>query len=176
MLFSDRSVWTMLHGMILGGGALLALSAALFFLCVAPGDAGSEAGSRQGRALPLLLVLIAALLWLAAISGTYVVFPLYRATPPEGLAELSRYPRALLLKNPGTRWLHAFAMEIKEHVPWIAAMLASAAAFVGVRHRSTLLGDRGPRRMVTTLTAVGFAIVGWIALLGVFVNKVAPLE
>jgi hypothetical protein len=176
MLFSDRSVWTMLHGIVLGGGSLLALSAAMFFLCVAPAGANGEAGVRQQRALSLLLVGIAALLWMTTLGGTYVVFPLYRASPPEGLAELSQYPRALLLKNPDTQWLHRFAMEIKEHVPWIASMFATAAAFIGVRYRTSLLADRGLRGIVTALTALGLALVGWIALLGVFVNKVAPVE
>ena len=30
MLFTDRSFWTMVHGIVLGGGALMALAAALF--------------------------------------------------------------------------------------------------------------------------------------------------
>jgi hypothetical protein len=32
MLFSERSVWTMVHGIGLGGGALIGLAAALFYL------------------------------------------------------------------------------------------------------------------------------------------------
>jgi hypothetical protein len=35
MLFSDRSLWTMLHGIVLGGGALIAMSAALFAIFTA---------------------------------------------------------------------------------------------------------------------------------------------
>ena len=30
-------------------------------------------------------------------------------------------------------------MEIKEHIPWIAAMLATAAAFIATRYRSKFL-------------------------------------
>jgi hypothetical protein len=30
MLFSERSIWTMVHGIGLGGGALVGLAAALF--------------------------------------------------------------------------------------------------------------------------------------------------
>ena len=34
--------------------------------------------------------------------GTYIVFPAYRAPPPEGATDLTPYPRALLLANqPG---------------------------------------------------------------------------
>jgi hypothetical protein len=153
---------------------LLTLSAALFHLGAVPVSAGPE--PRQGRAVSLLLLATAILLWLAAISGTYLVFPLYRATPPQGLSDLSHYPRALLVGNPGTRWLHAFAMEVKEHVPWIAAMLATAAAWIAVRYRHVILSDRALRGTVAALTAIGFALVAAVALLGVFVNKVAPLE
>ena len=32
MLFSERSIWTMVHGIGLGGAALLGLAAALFYL------------------------------------------------------------------------------------------------------------------------------------------------
>jgi hypothetical protein len=177
MLFTGRSLWTMLHGIVLGGGALLGLAAALFSLRVmrAP-DAADAAAQRQSRDLACLLVGIAVALWLAVLVGTYVNFPPYRATPPEGLADLGRYPRSLIQSNPETAWLHSFAMEIKEHVPWIAAMLATAVAFVGVRYRSRLLADGELRGMATRLLAICFALVCCVAILGVFINKVAPLE
>jgi hypothetical protein len=56
-------------------------------------------------------------LWLTVIVGTYVIFPPYRATPPPGATDLSEFPRALVLASPSTAWLHAFAMESKEHMP-----------------------------------------------------------
>jgi hypothetical protein len=179
-LFTERSIWTMVHGMVLGGGALMALAAALFALYAmrttdgAAGETG--AATHASRALAGLLVFAAAALWLAVIVGTYVSFPPYRATPPEGLTDLSAYPRALLRANPRTEWLHGFAMELKEHVPWIAAMLATAVAFVGVRYRATLLRDARLRRMSATLVAICVLLVGAMALLGVFINKVAPLD
>ena len=176
MLFTDRSIWTMIHGIVLGGGALMLLSAALFSLLALRASHGTDAAPRQARSLSLLMVAIAVVLWLTVLGGTYIVFPPYRATPPEGLADLSQYPRSLLLGSPETAWLHAFAMEIKEHVPWIAAMIATAVAFVGVRQRSHLLSEGRIRGMVTALTAICFVLVASIALLGVFVNKVAPLE
>jgi hypothetical protein len=67
-------------------------------------------------------------------------------------------------------------METKEHVPWIAAILATAAAFVGVRNRPRLLSSGRVRRVVTGLTAAVFVIVAYVSLLGVLVNKVAPLD
>lgn len=122
-----------------------------------------------------MLVTAFALLWMSVLGGTYIVFPMYRATPPEGVASLAQYPRALLMSSADTRWLHAFGMEIKEHMPWIAAMLATAAAFVARRHRATLLADASLRRITGSLLGITLALVSFVALLGVFVNKVAPL-
>ena len=176
LLFSDRSVLTMVHGLILSGGAMMAMAAVLFALTAMALPSDAPAPRRTSRALACLAVSMSVMLWLSVLMGTYKVFPLYRATPPEGLASLAAYPRAMLMAGGETRWLHAFGMEIKEHMPWIAAMLATAVAFLTVRYRATLLADTALRRVATALTAVAFAIVDFVALLGVFVNKVAPLQ
>ena len=176
-LFSDRSIWTMIHGLVLGGAALLALASAFFLLLATRGaELSPVAADHQARFLTWLLVFAAAALWLTVIVGTYVNFPPYRATPPDGVADLSRYPRSLIQSNPATVWLHAFAMEIKEHVPWIAAMLATAVAFVANRDRSKLITDARLNGMATTLVAVSLALATVVGVLGVFINKVAPLE
>jgi hypothetical protein len=175
MLFTDRSIWTMIHGIALGGAALMGVSATLFSLrAMSPDD--SAASAEQPIHLIWLTVLTAVVLWLAVLVGTYVTFPPYRATPPEGVSDLGRFPKSLIQSRPGTAWLHSFAMEIKEHVPWIAAMLATAVAFVTVRYRQRLLIDRSLRGMATMLTGICLLLVSVVALLGVFVNKVAPLE
>jgi hypothetical protein len=176
MLFSDRSLLTMVHGMVLSGGALMALAAMLFALPALAAPNGTSAPRRPATALAWLSVCMTALLWLSVLLGTYTVFPLYRVPPPEGVVSLSAYPRALLTASDETRWLHGFAMEIKEHMPWIAAMLATAVAFLAVRYRATLLADVPLRRVAWSLTAIAFAIVTFVAVLGVFVNKVAPLQ
>ncbi len=176
MLFTDRSLWTMLHGLVLSGGAMMAMAAALFAMMAMAVPRGAPVPWRQPTALAWLLVSVAVLLWLSVLVGTYLVFPLYRATPPEGTTSLAAYPRALLVSSPDTRWLHAFAMEIKEHMPWIAAMLATAVAFVGTRYRATLFANAGLRMVTGTLLAIAFVLVSFVALLGVFVNKIAPLE
>lgn len=177
MLFSDRSLWTMLHGIVLGGGALMALAAALFAIAVMRGPENPHAASdTDARALSRLLVLTAALLWLTVVVGTYFVFPAYRATPPEGVTDLRAYPRALLMSDPGTSWLHAFGMESKEHMPWIASMLATAVAFVSVRYRAILLTDTQLRTMAMALLAICFALGSFVGLMGIFADKVAPLH
>lgn len=177
MLFSDRSLWTMAHGILLGGAPLMALSAALFLLYATRLSEPAPIGARtESRAFTGLTVFTAVTLWLTIFIGTYIVFPPYRAAPPAGVTDLARYPRSLILANPDTAWLHTFAMESKEHVPWIAAMLVSAVAFVAVRYRSRLLSDRLLRRWSAVLLSIAFALVAFISLLGILVNKAAPLE
>ena len=67
-------------------------------------------------------------------------------------------------------------MEIKEHMPWIAAMLTTSVAFVATRDKPQLLADQSIRRMATSLLTVSFALVAFVSLLGIFINKVAPLQ
>jgi hypothetical protein len=176
MLFSERSLWTMMHGIVLGGSALLMIGAALFFMLVSRASNGGVATRDASRPLAWLLTVNAAVLWLTVLSGTYVTFPPYRATPPEGLTDLAAYPRSQILASPDTAWLHSFAMESKEHMPWIASMLATAVAFVAFHYGSRLLSDVRLRRMAATLLGICFALVSFVTLMGTFVNKVAPLE
>lgn len=176
MLFSGRSVWTMVHGIGLGGAALLGLAAALFYLYATRPEPRAPGDEPESRAFAWLTAFTAVALWLTVIIGAYIVFPPYRAVPPPGTTDLSEFPRALILANAHTAWLHGFAMETKEHVPWIASMLATAVAFVAIRYPSAALRQPSLRKMVFTLLAVSFVLVAWASLLGVFVNKVAPLQ
>ena len=56
MLFTARSIATMFHGMVLGGGALIGLAAALFALHVLAAGEPAGASQRQGRGLSLALI------------------------------------------------------------------------------------------------------------------------
>lgn len=177
MLFTDLSVWAMIHGLVLGGAALMALSAALFSMYLMRRvDPSQTSVDDPIGPLVRLSVIIAAVLWVAVLVGTYIIFPPYRVAPPEGAADLSQYPRALILGNPETAWLHSFGMEIKEHVPWIAAMLATAVAFVCVRYRSWVWRDAQLRNMAVVFLAACFVLVAFVGLMGVFITRVAPLQ
>ena len=176
-LFTGDSILTMAHGIVLGGGALMTLFASLFALQVLPSSGERNIlPDRSTRLLQWLLVATPVLLWLTVIGGTYLVFPPYRATPPEGIVDLSQYPRSLITSNPQTAWLHSFGMEIKEHVPWIAAILGTAVASIGIRHGAELLVNKELKRMVTAMLTIAFLLVAFVAVLGVFINKVAPLD
>jgi hypothetical protein len=177
MLFSERSLWTMVHGVGMGGAALMAVSALLFAMyLVRPLRVQGPPGDDRSGPIAALASFAALMLWLTTLVGTYVVFPPYRASPPEGATDLAQYPRSMLLAEPATAWLHAYAMETKEHLPFIAAMLATAVAFVAWRYRWRFIHDRWLRRLGAGFLGVCLAIVAYVSLLGVFINKVAPLE
>ncbi len=48
--------------------------------------------------------------WATVISGTWLIYPGYRAEPPAG-AGLDAYPRSWLLSSDATAWWHTFGME-----------------------------------------------------------------
>ena len=176
-LFTDRSLWTMMHGIVLSGAALMALTAAIFSLrMLYAGKASNTVTKIQSRYMVSLIVFMATMLWLTVIVGTYVTFPPYRAVPPEGLTDLSMYPKAMLQANAGSIWLHSFAMETKEHVPWIASILATAEAFISVRYRSLMISDDKLNKLAIWILGICLLLVSYAALLGVFVNKIAPLD
>jgi hypothetical protein len=166
----------MLHGMVLSGGALVGVAAALFHLYASGASTDGVGRGRSASALAMLSGITSLALWTAVLVGTYVVFPAYRVTPPEGVKDLTAYPRAAILADAEYSWLHSFGMEIKEHVPWIAAMLVTAVAFVAIRYREQLLSDRTLRRAGMTFLSLALALGSAAGLLGVFANKFAPLE
>lgn len=176
MLFSERSIWTMVHGIFLSGAALMALAAALFYLYTLRVSKTPAADETSARALGQLTVFIPVALWLSVLVGMYIIFPLYRAVPPAEAVELARYPKALIEADPDNAWLHSFAMELKEHVPWIASILATAVGYVGVRHRRALVHDRSTRNMAATLLAISLVLVAVAGFLGTLINKFAPLD
>jgi hypothetical protein len=177
MLFTERSIWSMIHGIGLAGGFLLLFSSAFHCLWSLRAGDGLSATflQRQCRTLAGVTLLMAVILWATILIGTFIAFPGYRAAPPAGTADLTLYPKELLKSSPDTEWLHAIGMETKEHMPWIAGILMTAVAFVAVRYQARLTQDNGIRRTMLAFLTITLAVVSVIAMLGIFINKVAPL-
>ncbi len=51
------------------------------------------------------------LAWATVITGAYIVYPWYRATPPPDALSLTGYPQRLLLSSPSTIAWHSIGME-----------------------------------------------------------------
>ena len=114
-------------------------------------------------------------LWLTVIVGTYMVYPAYRAPPPESVVDLAAYPRSLLLSDPNLSVWHSFGMEWKEHIAWLAPMLATAVAAITTRYRSALSQDHEVRRALVTTLTLAFVAAGIAGLFGALITKTAPV-
>ena len=139
---SSTELWALVHGVALGSLFLLGFSAGFVALWRLRTDWLTPEGleTRSAR-LPTYAWVMAASLWLTVIVGTYLVYPAYRIPAPETLTDLTAYPRSFLLSEPSLSVWHAFGMEWKEHVAWLAPMLATAVAGVASRYRSALTQD-----------------------------------
>ena len=67
-------------------------------------------------------------------------------------------------------------MEWKEHVAWMAPILATAVAFVVVRYGSRLAEESRIRQALIILFTIAFLAAAPAGLFGAFINKVAPVK
>jgi hypothetical protein len=109
------------------------------------------------------------------ITGTWIVYPWYRAKPPEGTEDLTDYPRSFLLSDPDTDQWHKFGMEWKEHVAWVSPILATAVAFIVLYYGKQLIVDKNLRYASIVLWMLAFAAAAVAGLLGAFITKSAPI-
>jgi hypothetical protein len=127
------------------------------------------------------MVIMAALVWLTVIVGTYVVYPWYRAKPADTVdtktqnETLRQYPRYWLLAGENTAEWHNFGMEFKEHVAWLAPLLATVVAFAVFRYNGTLADYPEARRKIITFFIMSFALAGIAGMLGALITKAAPV-
>jgi uncharacterized BrkB/YihY/UPF0761 family membrane protein len=170
MDLSNREFWALVHGVLLGGAFLLAFSGGLAgFYSLRPELVAGEAIHERMRRLTIGTTTMAALVWLTVISGTWIVYPWYREDTAES-------PRSLLLANPDTEDWHEFAMEWKEHIAWIAPMLATAAAFIVLYYRDDLIKNQKARKIAMGCFVAAFGIAVIAGLLGALITKKAPVS
>src|ERR1700750_705828 len=99
MELTSRSLWTIVHGMGFGALYLLACSGLLVELYrkfVSRTDPGLLGG---GSFLKMYIIAMTLCAWVAVLTGTYIVYPWYRATPPLGMSDLGGYPQKLLMSH-----------------------------------------------------------------------------
>jgi hypothetical protein len=162
--------------MVFGGVFLLVYSAGLLGLWGLQSSYLTVAGLRDRlRILRICTSAMAALAWLTAISGSYIVYPWYRKPAPPG-ADLSLYPQALLKANPLLKEWHFFGMEWKEHVAWLAPIAATAVAYIVWRYGALLASDTRLRRGVIAMFTVAFAAAAVAGGLGALITKAAPVH
>lgn len=153
------------------------LTLGVLFIHAAAGGLATLLRPRLTRFQVLLrdtsVVAMALVAWATVITGTWLVYPGYRASPSTA-AGLAAHPKYWLVADHSTAFWHRFAMEWKEHVGWLVPFLATAVVFIVLRHRSTLAEDPRLRRVTAGLfglAVAGSAIAAW---LGAMINKAAP--
>ncbi|RPJ20170.1 MAG: hypothetical protein EHM33_28985 [Chloroflexi bacterium] len=170
-------MWTTIHGMVFGFIFLLGFSGALYAVyAMRPEWLTAEGMKRTINLTKASVWALAISAWAAVITGTYIVYPWYRARPPEGTTDLGNFPRYLLLADPSTAEWHRFGMEWKEHVAFLAPMAATVVAFIVSYYGPTLARKVGERRAVMIFFIVSFAAAAAAGLFGAFITKAAPVR
>jgi len=163
----------------MGFGALylLAASGAIVLLYQrASAGALAHASSGSDRFLGIYLAVMAALAWLTVLSGTYIVYPWYRAAAPPGTLNLSAFPRSLLLSSPATRQWHSIRMEWKEHVAWRVPIAITMAAFVAIRYVRDLRNHPQLRYALHGFVIASLFAAGVAGFFGAMLDKYAPVD
>jgi hypothetical protein len=163
----------------LGFGALylLACSGGLVQIYRVTTSATSlESTPGQERFLKVYLFAMCVLAWAAVLTGAYVIYPWYRATPPPGTTELSMFPQRLLMSSPTTIGWHSLGMEWKEHVGWFAPISITMVAFVMIRYGRGLKNHRHLRAAVFSFAVASFVAAGIAGFFGAMINKCAPVQ
>ena len=165
----------MLHGMLFGAFFLFAAFALLLEAARLWHPREIVSPTKMGRRIEgAYFVIAAACGWLAVFSGTYLVYPWYRAAQQPGV-DLHAYPRSLLLAATATAPLHTVGMEWKEHVAFIAPICFTTIAWIVSRHPSEA---RRPevRRVLLVFGLVAFVTAAVSGAVGALLNKAAPTE
>jgi hypothetical protein len=176
MSLTEREFWTLVHGMVLG---------TLFLLAFGGGLAGlysfrekyltADGVAERSPRLVLGTAVMAVVAWLTVIVGTWIVYPWYRAVPAAGTTDLTKFPKSLLISNPDTAEWHTFGMEWKEHVAFLAPLLATAVAFATIYYGAQLVRRGEIRRAMLVFFTLAFAAAGIAGLFGALITKAAPI-
>jgi hypothetical protein len=164
----------MIHGM--GFGALYLLGASGATVGLWRNGSPVSGNSRRDSFLSGYLIVMATLAWLTVLTGTYVVYPWYRAVPPRGIANLNGYPQRFLLASSSTAGWHSFGMEWKEHVAWLVPISITMAAVVFIRYGGRLREHGSLRSGVLWFVGVSFLAAGIAGFFGAMLNKNAPVS
>jgi hypothetical protein len=174
MVITDRELWTVIHGMLLGAIFFMAFSGIWVSLWSLHPERTAGVVQRV-RGLKIAGWATAVILWLTVFTGTYIVYPWYRAKPPEG-ADLTQFPRSYLLASPDRAGWHNFGMEWKEHVAWLAPILVTAVAYIISRYGVKLVEEEKIRKAVILVFTIALIAALAAVVFGAFLNKAAPIK
>ncbi len=177
MEITSRGLWTAIHGIGFGALYLLACSGAVVELWRRYSPKVLVAASASDEAfLRTYLVVMTLLAWFAVLSGAYVIYPWYRASPPPGMVGLAGYPQRLLMSSSTTVVWHSLGMEWKEHVAWLTPISITMACVVFLKYGRRIKDHPQLRDTVVCFVVVSFVAAGIAGFFGAMLNKNAPVE
>ena len=177
MEISLRDLVTVFHGMGFGALFMLAFAGAVAELYRMSAPATMiPPSSRAQLLLRWYLIAMVILAWATVLSGTYIVYPWYRAVPPAGTTDLTAFPKFLLTSNPATSKWHSLGMEWKEHIAWLTPIAVTMVAYVTAKYGRALTRPRQLRSAVLGFVVVAFVATGVAGAFGAFLNKYAPVR
>jgi ABC-type dipeptide/oligopeptide/nickel transport system permease subunit len=170
MHLTYRETWALIHGMILGAAFLLSFGGGLAGLySLKPGLITEQGLVERTRRLILGTWVMAMAAWATVVTGTWIVYPWYRDTAPTS-------PKSLLVADSATADWHNFGMEWKEHIAWIAPLLATAVAFGVTYYGRDLIRHQGVRKALMVTFVAAFLIAAIAGVLGALITKAAPVH
>ena len=175
MEITIREMVTTVHGMLFGGFFLIGIFGMLVELCRSSQSLEESRLTPRGRSMERGYLIVLVLLgWTAVLSGAYIVYPWYRATPPAGVTDLSLYPQRFLMASARTSRWHTLGMEWKEHVAWLAPIAITMAAYVLTKYRGSMKEQSQVRAAVLTFALIAFLAAGIAGTFGAMINQHAP--
>ncbi len=177
MSMNARELWTVIHGMVFGFIFLLGFSGALYAVYSLKSEWQTAEGlARTVKNIRVYMWVLAVSVWAAVLTGTYIVYPWYRATPPAGAWDLSAFPKYFLVSSGSTGGWHEFGMEWKEHVAFLAPIAATVVAYAVSYYGPALANRVGERRAVMIFFIFAFATAAAAGFFGALITKAAPVH
>lgn len=174
---TTRALWTLIHGMGFGGLYLLACSGAIVEIWRRYSPAAQvPVTARDETFLRMYLTVMSLLAWSAVLTGTYIIYPWYRATPPLGTVNLADYPQRLLMSNPSISAWHSIGMEWKEYIAWLAPISITMATVVFARYGRGIRNYPQLRNTVLCFVLISLLAAGIAGFFGAEIDDHAPVK
>lgn len=169
MSFTYTETWALIHGMVLGAVFLLSFAGGAASLwSLKPALVTKVGVIERVHRMKIGVTVMAVTSWLTVITGTFIVYPWYRATSPDSA-------RSRLLADEHTAQWHEFGMEWKEHIAWLSPILATVVAFAVLYLGTQLIRRDDIRRALLALFVISFLIAAVAGLFGALITKAASV-
>jgi hypothetical protein len=167
--FTGRGWLNTVHGVLFGGGYIVLLVLALLAVAsLRPKDLTPSGLTLSERYVGLTVVAATVVAWVAVVTGTWGIYPWFRATPG-GAA-------SMLLARPSLAFWARWVIGSKEWVAWASVACITLAALVGFRWRKRLTAEALLRRRLVELLAVALLGAAYAGAVGTLLAKLAPVR